>query len=44
MEEREEEREERWAIMQEPAAARAHSHFVRVEGGSYLNKLAHIYI
>ena len=44
MEEREEEREKRWALMQEPAAARAPRHFVRVDGEPYLNKLVHIYI
>ena len=33
MEEREEEREGKWALREEPALARAHRHFVRMKGG-----------
>ena len=38
MEEREYEREWKRAPMQEPAAARAPKHFVRVKGGPTINK------
>jgi hypothetical protein len=37
------EREEEWALMQEPALARAPSHFVRVKGGPCIDKVAHFY-
>ena len=43
MDEREEEKEERWALMQEPATTRAPRHFVRVKGGPHLNKLVYTY-
>ena len=43
MEEREYEREWKRTLMQEPAAARAPRHFVKVEGGPTINKVVHIY-
>ena len=43
MEEREEKREGKRALMQESAATRAPMHYVRVESGPNINKLVHIY-
>ena len=41
MEEREEEREGKRALGEEPALARAPRHFVRVKGGSYNKNVVH---
>ena len=41
MEESEDVRDGKWTLIQEPAATRAPRHFMRVYGGSYLNKVAH---
>jgi hypothetical protein len=38
LEEREEEREEKWALIQELALARTSRHFVRVSSGPCINK------
>ena len=38
LEERENEREGKWTLMQEPALARAPRHFVRVKSGPNSNK------
>jgi hypothetical protein len=43
LEEREEEREEEWTLMQEPALAVAPRHYVRVNGGSYIDKVIQFY-
>ena len=43
MDEREEEGEEMWALMQETATARAPRRFVSVKGGPHLNKLVYTY-
>jgi hypothetical protein len=43
LEEREEERKEKWALMQEPALARAPRHFERVKGGSCMDKVVLLY-
>jgi hypothetical protein len=43
LEEREEEREEKWALMQEPALARAPRHFERVKGGPCIDKVVLLY-
>jgi hypothetical protein len=43
LEEREEEGEEKWALMQEPALARAPRHFERVKGGPYIDKVVFLY-
>jgi hypothetical protein len=43
LEEREEEREEEWALMQEPALARAPRHFVRMVYEPSIHKIVHIY-
>jgi hypothetical protein len=39
VDEREVEREERWALMQEPALARAPRHFVSMCGGPFTHKV-----
>ena len=41
MEEREEERDGKWALREEPALARAPRHFVRMKGGQHNKKVAH---
>jgi hypothetical protein len=38
-----EERGEKWALMQEPALARAPRHFERVKGGSCIDKVVLLY-
>jgi hypothetical protein len=43
LEEREEEREEKWTLMQEPALARAPRHFERVKGGPCIDKVVLLY-
>lgn len=44
MEEREEARENEWALMQEPALARAPRHLMRVDGRPCIHKITHLYI
>jgi hypothetical protein len=41
LEEREEEREEEWALMQEPALTHAPRHFVRMACGPSIYKVVH---
>jgi hypothetical protein len=43
LEEKEKEREEEWALMQEPALARAPRHFVRMACGPSIYKVVHFY-
>jgi hypothetical protein len=43
LEERDEEREEKWALMQESALARASRHFVIVKCGPSIDKVVHNY-
>jgi hypothetical protein len=43
LEEREEEREEEWVLMQEPTLARAPRHFVRMAYGPSIHKVIYFY-
>jgi hypothetical protein len=43
LEEREEEREDEWALMQELALARAPRHFIRMACGPSVYKVVHFY-
>ena len=43
MEEREEEREGKWALHEEPALARAPRHFMRMKDGPYNKKVVYFF-